>query len=218
MFISKSLKKLRRNYHDYGLGVTLGKTAQSLLSIVFESRVYRIYRIRLDRFVPGDVDLCDFELRLLELGENDLIDQIEGMEEWLLGKVRKKLRAGSICLMSLDKGQVAGFNLVSFSNVYMPLVDTSRVFRDDEAWSEQITVSKAYRGQGLAAILRLTVFGILKDKGIKKFYGGTLPLNIANRKLSGKVGFQEIADIHYQRLLNNRTWRYTRIRDVNEAT
>jgi len=213
----RSLKKLRRNYHDYGLGVTLAKTVESLFAVVFESRAYRIYRIRLDRFEPDDKDPGDFELRLLDPAQDDLIDQIEGMEEWLLGKLRKELRAGSICLMALDGGRVAGFNLVSFGEVYMPLVDMTRVFRDNEAWSEQITVSRDYRGRGLAGILRLTVFGILKERGIIRFYGGTLPLNIANRKLSKKVGFQEIMDIKYRRIFKNKTWTFKRITKNDET-
>jgi RimJ/RimL family protein N-acetyltransferase len=211
MFAARSFKKLRRNYQDYGLGVTLGKTVQGLLAIVYESRTYRIYRIRLDRFTPDPEDICDLELRLLDPAQDDLIDQVEQMEEWLLGKVRHELRTGSICLVALDDGKVAGFNLVSFGKVTMPLVKMTRVFRDNEAWSEQITVGRDYRGRGLAAILRLNVFRILKERGIKRFYGGTLPLNIANRKLSKKVGFQEIADINYRRFLNRRSWAFKRV-------
>lgn len=217
MSITRSMKKLRRNYQDYGLRVTLDKTCARAMAIAMESRTYRIYRIRLDRFIPAEMDTGGLELRLLRDDEDSLIDQIEGLEEWLLGKIRQKLSSDSICLVALDERRVAGFNLVSFGKVYMPLVEMTRMFRNNEAWSEQITVNRDYRGRGLATILRLAVFAILKERGIKRFYGGTLPLNTANLKLSRKVGFQEIADIKYRRILNNKTWLFKRIRKDDET-
>jgi RimJ/RimL family protein N-acetyltransferase len=66
---------------------------------------------------------------------------------------------------------------------------------------------------GLATVLRRQAFLVLGSQGISKFYGGTLPSNIANRKLSKKVGFQEIADIHYRKILNSKKWSVKRVRD-----
>ena len=215
--MKRTVKKLRRNFQDYGLGVTLGKVCSGALAFACESRTYRIYRIKLDRYVPAELDTGGFELRLLDQEENSLIDQIEGLEEWLFGEIREKLKTGSICLVALEGEQVAGFNLVSFGEIYMPLVNMTRKFRDNEAWSEQITVSKNFRGRGLAATLRLTVFDVLKDRGVNRFYGGTLPLNLANRKLSKKVGFREIADIRYRRFLNKKTWAFKRIGQNDKA-
>lgn len=151
-----------------------------------------------------------FTFRLLHMKEEELVNQIEEMEEWLQGKVLEKLTTGSLCLIAEDDGRIAGFNLVSFGNVFMPIVNSFREFRSTEAWSEQITVGKDFRGRGLATLLRYHTFDELKKKGIKRFYGGTLPTNIANSKLSSKVGFQEIADIHYVKKLNNQSWTYTR--------
>lgn len=217
MKFSSPLKKVQRNYQDYGLRVTLGKACSGILAVVLENRAYRIYRIRLDRFVPSRSESADFVLKLLAPEDDLLIDQIEAMEEWLCGKVRGKLGNGSMCLVALDGDRVAGFNLVSFGEVDMPLVNMTRWFRENEAWSEQITVNKNYRGKGLAGTLRLTVFGILKERGVTRFYGGTLPLNIANRKLSKKVGFEEIADIRYRRVLGNKSWEYKRLDDDDKA-
>jgi len=209
--MSLVIKKTLRNYRDYGLCVTLGKIVQSLFSVVFESRIYRIYRIHLNRYEPPNTDNGGFVLRLLDQGDEKIISQIENMEEWLSGKIREKLLSESICLLALDGDQLAGFNLVSFGSVDMPIVRMTRKFRSNEAWSEQITVSSDYRGRGLATILRQSIFIILKERGIVRFYGGTLPLNTANRKLSKKVGFQEIADISYRNILNYRTWTFKRV-------
>lgn len=215
--MKRILKKLKRNFQDYGLAVTLKKVYSSILQVFFESISYRIYRIRLNGFAGKKLDPGGFEFRLLGPEEDEFIEQIEAMEEWLHGKVRKKLESGSVCLVALDGDQVAGFNLVSFGKVYMPLVKMARRFRQNEAWSEQITVGKAYRGRGLASTLRYAVFKILKTRGIKKFYGGTLPGNLPNRKLSRKVGFQEIGDIRYRRFFKKRSWTFNRIRNLDET-
>lgn len=213
----KAIKKLYRNFRDYGFVVTLRKTCSAFLEPVMTFRRYRIYRIRLDRFIPGELDTGGFELRLLNPDEDELIVQIEAMEEWLQGEVRGKLREGSICLVALENDRVAGFNLVSFGKVRMPLVKMTREFRENESWSEQITVGRDYRGRGLASILRLTIFRILKDRGIKRFYGGTLPVNTANRRLSRKVGFREIGDIHYRCILKRKSWAFKRIEKNDET-
>jgi RimJ/RimL family protein N-acetyltransferase len=117
------------------------------------------------------------------------------------------------CVVAIDGNQVAGFNAISFGRVSMPLVRTDRTFRAQEAWSDQITVSKNYRGKGLATDLRLEAFKFLSERGIKKFYGGTLPANIPNRKLSRKVGFQELGNIRYKKLLMHRKWSFERTVD-----
>ena len=59
------------------------------------------------------------------------------------------LKYGGLCVVALDGEKVAGFNLVSFNEVYIPLLELKKKFRKDQAWSEQITVSKDYRKQGL---------------------------------------------------------------------
>ena len=144
--------------------------------------------------------------------EVQLINQIEKMEEWLSGKIALKLKKGNVCLVALDEGKVAGFNLVNFGEVFIPLIKMKKFFNKNEAWSEQITVSKDYRGKGLATDLRYMVFNELKNKGIKRFYGGTLIDNQANLKLTRKVGLQELVDIHYFKLFFFKKWKYQPIR------
>ena len=121
------------------------------------------------------------------------------------------LRKGSVCLAAMDDGKVAGFNLVSFGDIYMIFVKMRRRFRKGEAWSEQITVNKAYRGKNLGTTLRLRMFDELRGRGIRKFYGGTLPDNKANLSLTRKVGFRELFDIEYRKILTMKGWKYHRI-------
>lgn len=205
------IRKIARNYRDHGLGTTVSKASQRLISFAYIKRIYRIYRIHLDDHPVMQHDDRDFTFRLVQPEEHELVKQIEAMEEWLEYKVAEKLRSGSICLLALQDDRVAGFNLVSFGRVFMPVVQMTRTFRPTEAWSEQITVNSEFRGMGLATLLRYQIFDELKKKGIKKFYGGTLPSNTPNLKLSRKVGFSEIADIRYDKLFARQTWTFTRI-------
>jgi RimJ/RimL family protein N-acetyltransferase len=103
---------------------------------------------------------------------------------------------------------VAGFNLVSFGRARIDLIGAERSFRRD-AWSEQITVNPDYRGRGVASELRFRVFGELKARGIAHFYGGALALNEGSLKLARKVGFREIAEVRYRKVLtlSTRSWK-----------
>ena len=214
MSLATIVKKIRRNVRDYGVAATTQKSLTALVACVYESMAYRIYRKEIDPSVDTGMEPpLPFKLHVLGTSDSAFISQIEGMEEWLDGKVLEMLDEGSLCVLLLDGEKVAGFNLFSVQEVYMPLVKTKRTFRSHEAWSEQITVHRDYRGMGLATVLRLQAFMELGNLGIRKFYGGTLPSNIANRKLSKKVGFREIADIRYRKVFGSKSWFVTRVRD-----
>ncbi len=148
------------------------------------------------------------------IGPDDtaLISQVEELEEWLQGGVAAKLDDGGVCLVALDGETVAGFNIVAFGRVEMPLVKTHRDFGKGNAWSEQITVNNRYRGKGLGAELRYRIFAELKERGVRRFYGGTLSDNEPNLKLTRKVGFTEIADIRYCKRFTTKSWSCTRVR------
>ena len=214
MSAAKIIKKIRRNARDYGTAATVRKILGGLVAFAYESKAYRIYRKKIDPLVDtGEQPPEPFSLHVLDKNDTDYIEQVEEMEEWLAGKIGGMLGRGSLCVLLLDGDRVAGFNLFSMGDVYMPIVDVTRAFRSHEAWSEQITVHSDYRGLGLATVLRRQAFQELGNRGIRKFYGGTVPYNIANRKLSKKVGFREIADIRYRKVLGSRNWSVKRVRD-----
>ena len=205
------VKKFRRNATDYGIPVAWMKTIKFLMGVIYEKKRYRIYAIDLTRGERHPLKPDDFVYRIVLPENRDIIQQIEGMEEWLRGRVESMLEQGGICLAAMDNGKVAGFNLVSFGEIYMPLVKKKRRFRASEAWSTQITVRKAYRGKSLGMTLRLRMFDELRGRGIRKFYGGTLPENKANLRLTRKVGFREIFEIEYRSILTSKSWKYFRI-------
>jgi GNAT superfamily N-acetyltransferase len=197
---------------DYGLGVTLRKTAFRVFRIVYEHRDFLIYRIDLRSWNPRLEDCQGLDYRFLEPTDAAPIEQIEAMEEWLQGSIVRRLQEGAVCLAALEDGRVAGFNLVSFGRVWVPLICAFLSFRGRSAWSDQITVDPAYRGRGVAPELRYRMFSELKARGIELFYGGTLKLNSASRKLARKVGFREIVEVRYRKVLMFESRRYTRVK------
>lgn len=211
MLLAGAKKKFLRNYRDYGLTSALGKSFTHAFRFIYFSNTYRIYRKNIngsEQEVDCGQGLC---FRTVKPGEESITAQIEEMEEWLADKVGDMLGKGALCIAVMDGDRLAGFNIASFGDIEMPLVSTSRRMRPDEAWSEQITVSRDYRGRGVATKLRRKMFLELGRMGIRRFYGGTLPSNRANLALSRKVGFQEIADIRYRKVLHARRWQVKRV-------
>jgi len=211
----REYRKITRNLRDYGIAITLRKSLGHLFGFVFDSTVYRIYGMDLEKTVIPKRQDGELVYRLIAPSDTDWILRIEALEEWLEGRLASKLAKGNLCLVAMDGNVVAGFNLVGFGEVHMPLVNGKRNFRNGSAWSEQITVNNKYRGKGLGSELRYRMFAELKRQGYKKFYGGTRSDNQANLKLTRKVGFKEIADIQYVKLLTRERWRLKRVRNEN---
>jgi GNAT superfamily N-acetyltransferase len=211
------LRKLWRNFKDYGVGIALRKAMCRILACIYESRVYCVYRIDLESWQPREP--VPSRLRYVFIGpeEHDLIAQIEEIEEWLDGHMIRRLRAGSLCVVALDGPRVVGFNLVSFGRVSIPLIGSEWVLGPTHAWSEQISVIPGYRVLGLASELRYRIFTELRRCGITRLYGGTLAINIASRKLARKVGFKSIFEVHYRKVMRHITRRYVKLKTEQHA-
>jgi GNAT superfamily N-acetyltransferase len=205
--------KFRRNIEDYGWSVTLRKSLGYLFRALYTHQVYRIYSIDLTKphVSPGS-DGHGLTFRILSGDDDRAIDQIENVHEWLRGGLKESIKCGALCLAALEGDFVAGFNLIGFGEVTMHLVNKRRAFRSGQAWSEQIAVDKAFRQRGLGAQLRYRAFEELRGRGFKRLYGGALTSNIASLKLARKVGFREVVDVHYWRVMGRDSWRYVRVK------
>ncbi len=212
MRISIVIKKIKRNLTDYGLLVTLKKSFSFPFQCFYASCIYRVYMINLDDFPLKEIERKDLTFCFIDKSHNDIIKQIEEIEEWLEGKLESKLKNHGICLVALDGNRVAGFNLVAFEKVYLPLIRFEKKLRKGKAWSEQITVHKDYRKRGLGVDLRYRIFAELKNRGIKKFYGGALLSNKPSLKLAEAAGFDFLVDIYYRKIFHLQTWRYKKVR------
>ncbi len=213
MGIAIALKKIRRNWKDFGIRGAFTKGVQYLLKSLYVNRVYRVYRRDLTAEQFSETAPEGLVFKVLENSDTDAFRQIENMEEWLQGQLPEIMSHG-LCVAVFDGPKVVGFNLVAFRQVYVSLLNMKRRLRDGKAWSEQITVDKAYRKQGLASALRYRVFSELKKRGVRALYGGALASNIPSLKSAQKVGFRLIVDVQYQKLLNRERRIYRRIRNV----
>ena len=197
----RAYRRFRRNLLDRGARVALWRACVQVLAPVYLHRVYRVYRIDLLTWQPREPLRDGLQYRLLTRDDTDVIAGIEDIEEWLQGAVEQRLRNGSTCLIAMDGPRLAGFNLTSFGQISIPLLEKTWTLRPDCAWSEQITVARSHRGRGVASELRYRMFTELRARGIKRFYGDTLSANKSSLGLTRKVGFSEILDIHYRRVL-----------------
>ncbi len=205
-------RKLERNLEDYGIKATSKKALSYLLKPIYEHEIYRVYCIELENHDVRKIDRDDLEFKTINWNDYKEIKQIESMEEWLYGEIETKLKGKGLCLVAMDKERVAGFNIVGFGEVYLPLIKLTKSLKKGEAWSEQITVHKKYRKRNLASDIRYSIMSELKKMGIKKFYGAALIDNKPSLGLARKVGFKEITDIHYFKFILFKIWRYHNIK------
>jgi GNAT superfamily N-acetyltransferase len=207
-------RKFERNLQDHGLGTALTKSFAYVWKILYQHSAYRLYKINLrdeETELPFEVERVEF--RFIDERDENAVAEIEDNSEWLSGTLKQRLTSGALCLAAFENGRLAGFNLVSFGDVFMPLVNLSRTFRRDEAWSEQIATVKSFRKKGLASQLRYRVFEELRRRGIRKFYGGALTDNVASLRLARRVGFHEFVEVRYTRVLQFQKWQYVKVQN-----
>ena len=205
-------RKVRRNLRDYGVWQTAKKAFAAVGSLVFERRTYRLYRIDLEHAPNAIREVDGIHFRLVDARDQAAIEQIEDFSEWLEGSLQQRISRGDLCLCAFDGDRLAGFNLISFGEIYMPLVHLRKEFPSDCAWSEQIAVVSDYRKGGLGGQLRYRIFQELRARGYRKLYGGALSDNVASLALARRVGFQEFVDITYTRALRAERWVYKRVK------
>jgi GNAT superfamily N-acetyltransferase len=211
MTVAIAIKKIKRNFRDFGIGAVITKGTQYVLRNLYVNRSYRLYRRDLSKTQWPQLSSEGIVFKIVESKDSDAIRQIENMEEWLLGLFPEYLSHG-LCVAAFDGPLVIGFNLIAFREVFIPLLNMRKRLQPHQAWSSQISVLKAYRSQGLASALRYRVFSELAKRGIRLLYGGALVSNAASLRSAEKVGFRFIADVTYRKVLNreHRVWRIIR--------
>ena len=203
------IKKFKRNLADYGFLIAVKKMLLYPFADIYKKKDYLIYKKDLRKYKSVEKDNPAFTYKFFtkeNLTEN-IKNQILEIEEWLIDRADFIFDHNGICLVALDSDKVAGFNLVSTDEVYMPLIEIQRKFKNDQAWSEQITVRKEYRSKGLGSILRYKMFDELKLRGFSSLYGGTMWDNWSNIELSKKVGFIIFLKVKFKRIFKNKTYR-----------
>ncbi len=195
--------KISRNFRDNNPAWAFGKVLALIFRPIFYCRTYLLYRADLRKEDTPPAVGTAFALCLLQPEDVELVKQIQRMEEWLACRIESVLQGGGICIVALDGDTVAGFNLISFQEICLPVVCFSRSLRPGKAFSIQITVANRYRRRGLGIALRLEAFKTLRAKGMRYLYGGTDIHNRANLALCRKLGLQGIAEVRLLKIF----WR-----------
>jgi len=207
------IKKFKRNLTDYGFLIAVKKMILFPFTDIYKKKDIYVYKKDLTKYEPVEKNNPTFKYVFFEKDNitESISNQLIGIEEWLFGKLDKILDNDGICLAAMDGDTVAGFNLVSFNEIYIPLVELKKKFRKNQAWSEQISVKKEYRKKGLGSILRYKMFNELKARGNKALYGSTMTDNISNIELSKKVGFEIFAKISFKRVFNSKKYKFEKV-------
>ena len=203
--------KLLRNFNDYGFWICLKKTIFYLFKPFYENIVSIVYKVDLENIDLKAVNKSDFFLKLVNIKDINLINQIEEMEEWLQDKMKSKLLTNGICMAFLHKDKVIGFYLASLGEVFLPLLKLKVTLRLNEAWGEQITIHKSYRRKGLAAELKNRIYIELKERGINTIYAAAAVYNKATLKSAEKFSFNQLVKVQYLKIFNSKRLRYSKL-------
>jgi GNAT superfamily N-acetyltransferase len=205
------VKQVCRIFSDLGVLGGSARTLHHVMRPAYWNTRYRIYGVDVGATPSAGNADGRFRFRLLDPTDQQALRQVEAMAAWLAGHVRRRLTDGGVCLAALDGERVVAFNLIGFGQVDIPAVRLRWTFGPTEAWSEQITTHKAFRNFGLAKLVRRHAFAELRRRGVQWFYGGTLPNNSAALALARSVGFTELGDLCYRRIVGRQRWTYQRI-------
>jgi hypothetical protein len=143
----------------------------------------------------------NFKFKLINSEDEKIIEQIENMEEWLRGQLKEKLKNNCMCMAVLDGNIVAGFNYVSIGEGFIPLLKLKIAIGENEAWSEQITISGEYRRMGLGNELRNQFYKELKKRGVRALYGHRQEFNVASKQSARKYTSEIIVRAEYTQIL-----------------
>ena len=194
-------KKFLRNLKDYGPWISFKKSIAYVIQPLYKNIIYHLYELDLSKYDQRANQDSKYAFKLITPDEVGLIRQIEEMEEWLKGSFQEKLKRHCLCMVVLDGDEVIGFNYVAVGEAYIPLLNLRIITGPTEAWSEQITVSKDYRRQGLGSQLRSHFYQELKKRGITALYGHRQEFNVASRQSARKFTAGVMVRAEYRRIL-----------------
>ena len=208
-------KKFARNIRDYGFWTSTKKSLAFFARPIYHKKTFIIYQLNLENPPQAKIDSSSFSLILLGPEDNALIDQIEIMEEWLSGALKPLLEANGICMAIVKDKKVVGFNLATLGEGFIALLKLRTKIKENEAWSEQITIHKDFRRKGLANLLRSKFYKELKNRGITALYGHRQVWNVASEKSAKKYTHNVLVMAEYQKILNFEKLRYKKFSPFN---
>jgi hypothetical protein len=203
-------KKFIRNVKDYGIWTSIKKSTNFLIRPFYHKITYIIYELDLQNIPKKEITKKEYKFKLLTIEDDDFINQIESMEEWLKGELKESLKENGICMAIIKEDKVAGFNWVTVGEGTIPLLKLRIVTKPNESWSEQISIFKDFRKKGLANQLRTEFYHELNKLGIKALYGHRQVWNIASKMSAQKYTYRKLVKADYIKIFNIQKFRYVK--------
>lgn len=164
---------------------------EALLRHLFLTRQYILYEKQLTELDSVQLRNPQLNFSFISADSHKILHQIEELSGLSQEMVSEMLIDGGECLVAMDDDNLAGFNLISYGDIYIHYLERNLMLSESEVWSEQIFVSLPYRETGVATDLRQIMFHHLADKGYTKLIGGYLPYNVSAGMLAKSLGFIE---------------------------
>jgi len=96
------------------------------------------------------------------------------------------------CLGIFVDGALAGYTWSRFDRILHARQIELHALGPDEAYLFDIYIDKAYRGLGIARVLRQHLYRHLAAKGIRRFYSISAYFNRSTRKFKARLGAREL--------------------------
>jgi len=197
-------KKFTRNFRDYGFFVCLKKTIFYLAKPAYEKTNAVLFKTDIKNIDGKELYQSKLDYKWVESKDTYLINQIEGMEEWLTGTLEASLGNKKLCIAAIENEKVKGFCLISLGEIYLPLLYLKVLLKNDQAFSEQLTVHKQYRRKGIGTEIRSMAYMELKKRGMNTIYSSTTIDKIASIKSIEKVGGKRIGQLIYKKIFQSK--------------
>ncbi len=144
---------------------------------------------RIQNSPPANPELESYEMRRLDSQDMHLMAGIPDRhfdEEALI----KRLKEGKRCFGIKCRGQIAAFTWVNFKECGMSA--SRSLLNENEAYLYDAYTLPAFRGKGLAPLVRYYTYRQLEDMGTKTLYSITDYFNVPSMRFKAKLGAKVI--------------------------
>ena len=211
MHLQRLMRKIFRYRHDYGYWISIKQVMLYLIRPFYENVALILLSIDVNSIPEKELINDNVAYRLGNMDDASLITSIERMEEWLNERTMKRLSKHALCMLALMDQKLSGFYLANLGECDIPLIGLRLIKGLDEAFAEQITISKEYRRKGIATGLKNAIYAEFRKRGIKTVYAATRIYNKALLKFTSMYGAPKAILFRYIKVMGYRRLIYEKI-------
>jgi RimJ/RimL family protein N-acetyltransferase len=195
----------------------------SLVRIVF-GRIFICERIvlletRVSKVYFKKVNEAKVEIRLLQSSD---VPKLDKFEKFRGGKAEERLKAGHLCFIAEENGDIVNYTWVSFNEAFVDELELKMRLSPSSAYQyDEYTVPK-YRGKGILPAVLTFAGDYLFQNGIREIYELVASNNYSSLRAHKKIGSRKMGEVTFIRFLNSRRYRckgetakdYARLREM----